>query len=214
MTQEERSQQTRLALASGLKELMKEKPLSKISVKDLVTRCNVNRKTFYYHFTDIYDLLKWMLKEEALDVMKKFDYMTDFQDAALYVINYVEENNHILQCAYDSMGRDGLKEFLDQNFITIIRPYVNRYVQGHNLSASESYKEFICDFFTDAISSVIIASVLNPKHMDKQTLVSYMYSVLYSSIPAALEAGEPGWQMNPPNSMKSDSSTGNDSSAE
>lgn len=214
MTQEERSQQTRLAFASALKELMEEKPLSRISVKDLVTRCNVNRKTFYYHFTDIYDLLKWMLREEALDVMKQFDYMTDFQEAALYILDYIEENKHILQCAYDSMGRDGLKEFLDQNFITIIRPYVDLYAKSHDLSTSESYKEFICEFFTDAISSVIIASFLNQKRLDKQTLVSYMYSVLYSSIPAALEAGEPGWQMNPPNSMKSDSGTGDDSSAE
>lgn len=90
---------------------MKKKPLGKITVSEIITDCNVNRKTFYYHFEDIYDLLKWMLEQEAIEVVKNFDFLIDYEDAIKFVIKYVKENSHILNCAYDSMGRDELKRF-------------------------------------------------------------------------------------------------------
>lgn len=90
---------------------MKQKPLNKITVKDLTEFCDVNRKTFFYHFSDVYDLLKWILDEEAVNIVKQFDLLTDFQDAAGFVLNYIEENAHILNCVYDSLGWDELKRF-------------------------------------------------------------------------------------------------------
>lgn len=47
----------------------------------LVADCNINRKTFYYHFEDIYALLKWMFEEEAIDVVKHFDLLVDYEEA-------------------------------------------------------------------------------------------------------------------------------------
>ena len=61
MKQDEKSLSTKRALAASLKKLMEKKPLSKITVSEIISDCNVNRKTFYYHFQDIYDLLKWIL---------------------------------------------------------------------------------------------------------------------------------------------------------
>lgn len=53
---------TKRALADALKRAMKQKPFQKITVSELVRACDVNRKTFYYHFDDIYMLLKWMFE--------------------------------------------------------------------------------------------------------------------------------------------------------
>ena len=44
---------TKRALADALKQMMEIKPIAKITVKDLVEICNVNRQTFYYHFDDV-----------------------------------------------------------------------------------------------------------------------------------------------------------------
>ena len=46
-------------LAETLKTLMYEKPLDKITVQELVARAKVNRKTFYFHFHSIADIIKW-----------------------------------------------------------------------------------------------------------------------------------------------------------
>lgn len=52
--------------AMTLRELMQEKPLDQIKVKDIIERGGINRKTFYYHFHGMEDLLKWMVSK-ALD---------------------------------------------------------------------------------------------------------------------------------------------------
>ena len=43
-------------LANTLKELMNEKPLTKITVQDLTKKCGISRQTFYNHFHDIYGI--------------------------------------------------------------------------------------------------------------------------------------------------------------
>ena len=48
-------------LSEAFWELLEEKPYKKITVKDIVDRCQVNRNTFYYHFDGITTLF-----EEAL----------------------------------------------------------------------------------------------------------------------------------------------------
>ena len=51
---------TRNTLANSFKELMKDNDFSKISVADICRNCNINRKSFYYHFYDKYDLVNWI----------------------------------------------------------------------------------------------------------------------------------------------------------
>ena len=48
---------TKEIIIQTLLELLNEKPLAKITVKDIVERCGVNRNTFYYHFRDIPDVM-------------------------------------------------------------------------------------------------------------------------------------------------------------
>ena len=51
---------TKNALAASMKKLMREKPFDKISVSDICIDCGINRKSFYYHFRDKYDLVNWI----------------------------------------------------------------------------------------------------------------------------------------------------------
>ena len=51
---------TKRALAAALKELMEQKPFSKINVAEICEKCGMNRKSFYYHFKDKYDLVNWI----------------------------------------------------------------------------------------------------------------------------------------------------------
>ncbi len=74
---------TKKMLAASLKKYMEKKPLSKITVSEIIADCGVNRKTFYYHFQDIYGLMKWMLEEEAIEVVKQFDLLVDYREAIL-----------------------------------------------------------------------------------------------------------------------------------
>ena len=51
--------QTKQILEESLKKLMLQKPLDKITIRDLTEDCDISRMAFYYHFKDIYDLVEW-----------------------------------------------------------------------------------------------------------------------------------------------------------
>ena len=55
---------TKQLLADTLKQLMQKMPLDKISVQELVDACQLNRKTFYYHFQDKQALVCWIFDQE------------------------------------------------------------------------------------------------------------------------------------------------------
>ena len=102
---------TKLALANALKKLLQKKFLDDITVKELVEECEVNRQTFYYHFQDIYDLLKWTLEQEAIEVVKNFDLVVNTEEALRFVMDYVDKYKHIINGAFDSMGYEEIKRF-------------------------------------------------------------------------------------------------------
>ncbi len=187
MTHEESSLQTKLMLCNSLKEIMKHKPFSKITVSELIKDCNLNRKTFYYHFEDIYDLLKWMLEQEAFQVVAQFDLLVDYKDVFDFVINYVEENAYFLNCIYDSIGRDELKRFLYQDFIGIMEKIVRECEQTNNVQVSDKFRVFVCDFYTEALAGMIINLFQHPDEYSRAELFEYISGILRSSLPATLK---------------------------
>lgn len=84
---------TKKLFAEALKKIILQKSFSKVTVSELIRECGVNRKTFYYHFSDVYDLLKWTLEQEAIDVVKNFDLIIDYEEAILFVMDYIEKND-------------------------------------------------------------------------------------------------------------------------
>lgn len=187
MKNEEMSLKTKQALAASLKQAMLKKPLSKITVRELIEDCNINRKTFYYHFEDIYALMKWMLEQEAVEVVKQFDLMVNSREAILFVLDYVESNKHILNCAYDSMGREGLKRFFYQDFISIMQSLVNECERHLGISVDEDFKHLIAGFYSDAVAGTLIHVLQNREPYDREAVTQDMVLIFKSSIPAILK---------------------------
>lgn len=65
-----RVRKTKSQLKSGLAHLMMEKSINEISVKELVETVDINRSTFYLHYSDIYSLLEEM-EDELLGEIKQ-----------------------------------------------------------------------------------------------------------------------------------------------
>lgn len=61
---------TKVLFADTLREMIKEMPFDKVRVGELCKRCGANRRTFYYHFIDKYDLVAWIWMN---DYMKALD---------------------------------------------------------------------------------------------------------------------------------------------
>ncbi len=179
---------TKRTLAASLKKFMEKKPLSKITVSEIISDCGVNRKTFYYHFDDIYALLKRMLEEEAIEVVKQFDLLVDYREAVLFVLDYVKTNKHLLCCAYDSMGRDEMKRFFYSDFIGIMRSIIQNAEKQTGVHTEEDFKEFLAHLYTEAIAGMLIDEFTAKEVHDPEKVVEYFSLVLKSSLPSILKS--------------------------
>ncbi len=178
---------TKKTIAASLKKFMEKKPLSKITVSEIVADCQINRKTFYYHFENIQDLLKWMLEQEAIEVVKNFDLLLDYEDAINFVLDYVEENKHILNCAYDSIGSNELNRFFHNDFNSIVMTIINRYEEIMGIEVDNNFRIFICDFYTEAIVGMIVRLLKNKHPYDRKKLIEYLSLTIKSSLPAVIK---------------------------
>ena len=88
------SQTTKRALEASLKKLLLEKPLNKITINDITEDCGVNRMTFYYHFKDIYDLVDWILMEDAAKTMEGRQSFDTWTEAFLDILHQIRDTKH------------------------------------------------------------------------------------------------------------------------
>ena len=66
LTESRRTRYTRRAMQDALIELLRNQPLGSITVKALCERADVNRSTFYAHYTSIEDLLHDIERDHGL----------------------------------------------------------------------------------------------------------------------------------------------------
>ncbi|MGN0171247.1 MAG: TetR/AcrR family transcriptional regulator C-terminal domain-containing protein [Acutalibacteraceae bacterium] len=188
MKNEEISFHTKKALSEALKQAMKKKPFQKITVSELIAACHMNRKTFYYHFEDIYALLKWTFEQEAIEVVKHFDLLVDNEEAITFVMDYVEENNYILNCAFDSIGRDELKRFFFSDLFDIVSSIVEQAEQLAAKTLDDGYRQFLCNFYAEAIAGILIDWIKEREHQDRKVVIRYISDTIRTSLMGVLNA--------------------------
>jgi len=89
---------TKTMLKDALVQLMQKQHISSISVKSLCETADINRSTFYAHYTDQYDLLR-QIEEEVMANLRQYldqqDYNNDVPVSAqvmINVLNYAKKN--------------------------------------------------------------------------------------------------------------------------
>lgn len=187
MKHETKSNNTKKALSASLKKFMKQKKLSKISVSEIVSDCGMNRKTFYYHFEDIYALLKWTLEQETVEVIKNFDFILNPEEALIFVADYVDNNSHILNCAYDSIGRDGMNRFFYDDFYNVILSIVEKLEKSQNVALPENFKKCMVAFYTEALAGILL-SYFQHKSIRRDEMIKYILFILKTTIPSLINS--------------------------
>lgn len=188
MKHEEISLQTKRALAASLRRIMTRKSFSKITVSEIIADCGVNRKTFYYHFEDIYALLHWMLEQESVEILKHFDLLTDYRDAVSFIMDYIESNKHIINCAIDAIGRDFLSRFFYADFMGIANSVIRGMEEKYHHPLSDAYRSFLAEFYCEAISGMIVSWIRNRKGEDRAFAQESIITILRDSLRGVMQA--------------------------
>ena len=68
--EDRRIRRTKRLLRQALAEIMNEKDFKDITVKEITDRADLNRGTFYFHYTDTYDLRN-QIEDELVEERKE-----------------------------------------------------------------------------------------------------------------------------------------------
>lgn len=114
--EDRRTAYSKKAIRESLLSLMRDKPLNKITVREICERADVNRSTFYAYYEDIYDLHRMILKdyfhcqhrviEEGKRLLRSRPDITaltvaDFYDFFLVYFGIVMENRELFTFVFN-----------------------------------------------------------------------------------------------------------------
>lgn len=144
------AKQTQKFIMSTFMQLLEGESLDKITVRDIVEECEINRNTFYYHYSDIYDLLDDVFRVEtekfmSEDVDENTTFGEKYERAARFVLKYKKAILHI----YDSKKRDVLQNYLETLAFSFISRFVKKEADGYGLPDEDI--DYITGFYTHAI---------------------------------------------------------------
>lgn len=148
---------TKQAMATALKELMETEDFEKISVSDICERCHMNRKSFYYHFKDKYDLANWIFdtdfihlsQQHSLDIMNMSYSYEERWNRLLVVCKYFYENRNFYRKILRVEGQNSFSSY----FRDFMYPIMEHRILA--LVGSAEVPQMVLDFVVDGLMCVI-----------------------------------------------------------
>lgn len=137
---------TKKALAQSLRNLLTKRTLDKITVKDIVDDCGVNRQTFYYHFHDIYDLLEWIFEDMVETMVTEQTERVDWTCGIDRLVAKMLEERRLVLNAYHSVSHEAVSRFIQRWLKPFIVNVVERESEGMHITQED--KDFVAELFT------------------------------------------------------------------
>ena len=145
---------TKLMLEESLKKLMLEKPLDKITIRDLTGDCGISRMAFYYHFKDIYDLIEWACLADATKALAGKKTYNTWSEGLVQIFEVVYENKPFILNAYRCISRDQIEHFLFHLTSDLLMGVVEEQAAGTEIS--EEDRRFIADFYKYSFVGIML----------------------------------------------------------
>lgn len=136
---------TKRALSQSLKELLQTQSFDKISVGNICEKCGMNRKSFYYHFKDKYELVNWIFFTDFIPVVRKKE-EKDITNIELLeeICTYFYENRSFYQKIFIIEGQNSFTDYFSDILKAIVSEDIAAYFpQGTSI-------EPFCEFYADA----------------------------------------------------------------
>lgn len=179
------SQITKRALVQSLKNLLQQKPLSKITISDITEDCGISRMTFYYHFKDIYDLVEWACAEDAARALQNKKTYDTWQQGFVQIFHAVRENKVFVMNVYRCVNREQVEKYLVPLTDQLIMGVITERAAG--MTVREADQQFIAQVYSYAFVGIMLDWIRDDMRADPEELVNRLAMVIRGDITQALE---------------------------
>ena len=140
---------TQKAIIATFLEILQDKSLDKITVKDIVEQAEINRNTFYYYYEDIYDLLDYIFEDELRKVLSEAREGCTFYEEYVRAAAILLNNKQAIRHVYQSKSRHIVIDYLAKVTEVFVKRFVVKAAEGYELD--EEGVNYITRFYSAAI---------------------------------------------------------------
>lgn len=175
MQEHEKAYAKKLVIANSLEELLKAKPLAKITVAELMRRAQMTRQMFYHYFLDINDLVYWMHLRDNLQYTNQFFASKNFVDAFQSTLSVMSQRKTFYRNIVTTEGPNSFAEsFFEQ--------MMENTVQHIGSQRIDEEIDFSMHLYWRGVTHVIVAWVKGDMKQSPEELAKRFYQNLPSML--------------------------------
>ena len=187
------SQFTKKAIIDSFTKLLNKYPLNKITIKDIVDDCAINRSTFYYYFEDIYALLNELLEIETQKALQISEGTFSWQEGFIKSTDFARQNKIAIYHIYNSINRDILDKYLYAVIDNMMNIIIHQEVK--DLIVAEADIQILIDIYKFALVGMIYKWLQSGMKEEFNEIASRMYVLLGDNIRNTLIKTDPRYKV-------------------
>ncbi|WKY47872.1 TetR/AcrR family transcriptional regulator C-terminal domain-containing protein [Eubacteriaceae bacterium ES3] len=134
---------TKEKLAKSIKDLMANKPLDKITVKEIVDHSELTRQTFYRYFQDKYHLVNWYFDKLAQQSIRQMGVSLTLEEGLTQKFTFVKNEKTFFTAAFKSSDCNSIYDYdlklITDFYIDLIMRKTGQPVKDDNLFLLDMY---------------------------------------------------------------------------
>ncbi len=182
------TQFTKKAIMQSFLKLLGERPLDKITIKDIVEECQINRNTFYYHFENIPALVEEIFREETQRVIEAHGDADSWEEGFIAAAAFALQNKKVIYHIYNSANRQEFYRYLNNIATDVMTRFVNKVSEGLQVSGND--KALIASFYKSALVGMLLDWLNAGMKYDPVLLITRLGKMLDGNIEACLRKME------------------------
>ena len=163
------NQITKNALLQSFTGLLTKKPLDEITIGEITDNIGLSRKTFYYHFSDINDLVLWTFNKQIKSALETSDIEQNKQVGLKLFLEELEKRNSIFASIFNSK----YSKVLRNGFIDITKSMMSEIMQ--NVPKVDDFNnDKLYQLFAIAMVSVLEQWLTGNVNLDSDEMFDYI----------------------------------------
>ena len=169
---------TKKKIASSMMDLLKKKPIDKITITDITVNCDMSRQLFYRYFVDKYDLINWMYEEDCGSVIYTGEEKFSLKSWIKYILDVIEEKKNF----YIHAIQNDTEKIFEKLILDKTRFYLSNIIKYKTSSELTKQLEFLIEMTARSLVNMIIFEIKNELPVKKEILLDWLMNGISKEI--------------------------------
>ncbi|WP_300410103.1 TetR-like C-terminal domain-containing protein [Lagierella sp.] len=170
--------------------LVSKRPLKNITIDELSQNCEINRNTFYYHYEDIYMLVREILNDELIKLDEEFNNTLSWEESFILAISFILENKKATLNIFRSIDQQYIDNYLYETCGRVMDKFIENECKIKNIKPKEEDIKLIRSFYQFALIGFLNHWIEEGLKDDPQEYINRLGKLFEGNIERSLRISE------------------------